>query len=52
MADRFAVCNEITAATTTPPPDRRLGQDLRPSPRFITPNHHIGQLGWLKLTVS
>ena len=24
---------------------------FRPSPRLITPNHHIGQLGWLKLTV-
>jgi hypothetical protein len=24
---------------------------FRPSPRLITPNHRIGQLGWLKLTV-
>jgi hypothetical protein len=31
--------------------NRRLGQDVRPSPRLITPNHHIGQSGWLNLTV-
>ena len=31
--------------------NRRLGQDVSSKPRLITPNHHIGQLGWLKLTV-
>ena len=31
--------------------NRRLGQDVSSKPRPITPNHHIGQLGWLKLTV-
>ena len=31
--------------------NQRLGQDVSAKPRLITPNHHIGQLGWLKLTV-
>jgi hypothetical protein len=31
--------------------NRRLGQDVSSKPRLITPNHHIGQLGWLKLAV-
>jgi len=31
--------------------NRRLGQDVSSKPRPITTNHHIGQLGWLKLTV-
>ena len=31
--------------------NRRLGQDVSSKPRLITPNHHIGQLGWLELTV-
>ena len=31
--------------------NRRLGQDVSSKPRLITSNHHIGQLGWLKLTV-
>ena len=35
--------------------DRRVnqvpGQDLSSKARLITPNHHIDQLGWLKLTV-
>ena len=31
--------------------NRGLDRTFRPSPRVITPNHHIGQLGWLKLTV-
>ena len=28
--------------------NRRLGQDVSSKPRLITPNHHIGQLGWLR----
>jgi hypothetical protein len=31
--------------------NRRLGQDVSSKPRLITPNHHIGQLGWVKLTM-
>ena len=31
--------------------NRRLGQDVSSKPRLITPNHHIGQVGWLKLTM-
>jgi hypothetical protein len=31
--------------------NRRLGQDVSSKPRLITPNHHIGQLGRLKLTM-
>ena len=43
VADRFAVWNEITGRRL----NRRLGQDVSSKPRLITPNHHIGQLGWL-----
>jgi hypothetical protein len=32
-------------------PLRGLGQDVSSKPRLITPNHHIGQLGWVKLTM-
>ena len=52
MADRFAGWNEITGATTTAA--AWIGdwdRTFRLSPRPITPNRHIGQLGWLKLTV-
>ena len=52
MADRFAVWERDHRGDDHGRRlNRRLGQDVSSKPRLITPNHHIGQLGWLKLTV-
>ena len=50
MADRFAVCNEITGATTTAAASA-TGTGRSSTPTAHHPESSIDQSGWLKLTV-
>ena len=52
MADRFAVWNEITPGRRPrPPPESATGTGRFVQATAHHPKPHIGQLGWLKLTV-